>query len=174
MSSFRTVAVTDNQHPAKSYLAPVTSFCPHIFKFQPIQPSEVLSALRDLDIKKSAGLGGISALFYGIQLKIIAEPLIRIYNHSLNSGTVPLAWKQSNATPIHKGGDTENPSNFCPISVVPTVVKVLEKVVGDQLDLFLESHHLLNDLQGAYNYRHGRSAEHILLYAVAGYCHSSS
>ena len=88
----------------------------------------------------------------------------------MNSGTVPLAWKQSNVTPIYKGGDTKNPGNFRPISVVPTVAKVLEKVVADQLGLFLDSHHLLNDLQGAYY--HGRSAEHNLLYAVAGYCHS--
>ena len=90
----------------------------------------------------------------------------------MNSGTVPLALKQSNVTPIHKGGDTENPGNFCPISVVPAVVKVLEKVVADHLGLFLDSHHLLNDLQGVY--RHGRSAKHILLYVVAGYCHSRS
>ena len=90
----------------------------------------------------------------------------------MNSGTVPLAWKQSNVTPIHKGRDTENPSNFCPISVVSAVAEVLEKVVADQLGLFLESYHLLNELQGAY--RHGRSAENILLYAVARYYHSSS
>ena len=43
-------------------------------------------------------------------------------------------------------------------------MKVLEKVVADQLGLFLESDHLLNDLRGAYC--HSRSAEHIVLYAV--------
>ena len=37
-------------------------------------------------------------------------------------------------------------------------------MVAHQLGLFLESHHLLNDRQGAYHY--GRSVEHILLYAV--------
>ena len=37
-------------------------------------------------------------------------------------------------------------------------------MVADQLGLFLESYHLLNDLQGVYF--HGRSTEHILLYAV--------
>ena len=96
--------------------------------------------------------------------EIISEPLTLIYNHSLNAGTVPLAWKRSNVTTVHKGGDARDPSNFCPISVVPVVAKVLEKVVVDQLGLFLESCHLLNDLQGAYH--HGRSSEHILLYAV--------
>ena len=92
--------------------------------------------------------------------------------NSLNSGTIPLAWKQSNVTLIHKGGDTENPGNFRPISVVSAVAKILEKVVAEQLGSFLDSHQLLNDLQGAY--RHGRSTEHILLYAVAAYCHSRS
>ena len=36
---FRTVAVTDDYHPAKSYLAPATSLCPDIFQFQPFRPS---------------------------------------------------------------------------------------------------------------------------------------
>ena len=163
MTSF-VLRLSDDHRPAKSYLAPATSLCPDIFQFQPIRPSEVLSALRDLDIKKSAGPDGISALFLRQTAEIIAEPLTLIYNHSLNTGTVPLAWKRSNVTPVYKGGDTENPGNFRPISVVPVVAKVLEKMVAHQLGLFLESHHLLNDLQGAY--RHGRSAEHILLYAV--------
>ena len=96
--------------------------------------------------------------------EVIAEPLTLIYNHSLYTGTVPLAWKRSNVTPVHKGGDAKNPGNFRPISVVPIVAKVLEKLVADQLGLFLESRHLLHDLQGAY--RHGRSSEHILLYTV--------
>ena len=72
------MGVTDDHHPAKSYLVPVTSFCPDIFKFQPIQPSEVLSALQDLDIEKSAGPDGISALLWQTA-EIIAEPLTLIY-----------------------------------------------------------------------------------------------
>ena len=161
---FRTVAVSDDHRPAESYLAPVTSLCSDIFKFQSIRPSEVLSALQGLNTRKSAGPDGISALFLQQTAEIIAEPLTLIYNHSLNTGTVPLAWKRSNVTPVHKGGDAKNPGNFRPISVVPIVAKVLEKLVANQLGLFLESRHLLHDLQGAY--RHGRSSEHILLYAV--------
>ena len=52
---------------------------------------------------------------------------------ALNTGTVPLAWKWSNVTPVYKGGDTENPGNFHPISVVTVVAKVLEKMIADQL-----------------------------------------
>ena len=64
---------------------------------------------------------------------------------------------------MHKGGDFDDLDNFCPILVTPVMAKVL-KFVSTQLSLFLENHHLLHDLQGAY--RHGRSKDHILLYAV--------
>ena len=82
----------------------------------------------------------------------------------MSTGSFPDAWKQSNVTPVHKGGDADDPGNYHPISVVPIVARVLEKIIASQLSLYLESHHLLNDLQGAY--RHGRSAAQILLYAV--------
>ena len=70
---FRTVAVSDDHRPAKSYLAPaaVTSLCSDIFKFQSIRPSEVLSALQGLNTKKSAGPDGISALFCSKLLRLL-------------------------------------------------------------------------------------------------------
>ena len=75
------------------------------------------------------------------------------------------AWfKKSHVTPVHKGGDTSDPSNFCPISVVPIVAKILEKLIVNQLCGYLESHQLFHEHQGAY--RCGRSSEQILLYAV--------
>ena len=48
--------------------------------------------------------------------------------------------------------------------MVPIVAKILEKIIATQLSSYLERHHLLHDLQGAYH--HGRSADQILLYAT--------
>ena len=62
------------------------------------------------------------------------------------------------------GGKTDDPQNYHPISVVPIVAKVFEKMVASQLNLFLKHHQLLHNLQGAY--RHGRSADQILMYGV--------
>ena len=55
-------------------------------------------------------------------------PLSFLYNKSLDVGLVPIAWKRSNVTPIHKGGLTDDPGNYSPISVVPVVAKVFEKM----------------------------------------------
>ena len=96
------------------------------------------------------GPDGISAQFLKEVASKIAQPLAIIYNKSLDAGVIPSARKKSNVTPIHKSGSFDNPSNYRPISVVPIVAKLLEKVVSSQLSAHLESHCLLSDYQGAY------------------------
>ena len=77
---------------------------------------------------------------------------------------MPSEWKRSHITPIYKGGPPDDPSNFRPISVVPVLAKILEKIVSDQLNIYLEDNHLLHPHQGAY--RSGKSTQDILLVAV--------
>ena len=140
-----------------------------LFQFEPVDSCVVLvlSLLTKLDTRKSTGPDDLSALFLQRVAECIVVPLTLIYNKSLKTGTVPSAWKKSNVTPVHKGGDTDDPGNYRPISVVPIVAKILEKIIAIQLGSYMEHHHLLHDLQGAY--RHGRSADQILLYATDNY-----
>ena len=58
---------------------------------------------------------------------IIAPLLCHIFNLSLCNGIVPSDWKLARVTPIYKGqGEITHPGNYRPISVIPTVAKVLE------------------------------------------------
>ena len=50
---------------------------------------------------------------------------------------VPSAWKRFHITPVHKGGASDDPSNYCPIAVVPVVAKILEKIVSTQLSMYV-------------------------------------
>ena len=124
----------------------------------------MLAQLQTLNIKKATGPDGISAYFLRSVAEELAEPLTFIFNMSIRSGSIPRAWKQSNVSPIHKGGSCDDPGNFRLISVVPIIAKVLEKLIANQLLSYFESHHLLHDHQGAY--RCGRSSDQILLYSI--------
>ena len=85
--------------------------------------------------------------FLRLASPIIAPLLCHIFNLSLCNGIVPSDWKLARVTPIYKGqGETTHPGNYRPISVIPTVAKVLEKLVKRQL----VSHFLNNDLISAY------------------------
>ena len=44
----------------------------------------------------------------------------------------------------------DDPSNYRPISVVPIIVNVLEKLVASQLNSYCEENQILSPYQGAY------------------------
>ena len=59
----------------------------------------------------------------------ISSKLSCIFNASFISGTVPSDWKVSRVTPIYKKGDASLASNYRPISLLPLVAKLQERIV---------------------------------------------
>ena len=161
---FNSAALTPHHQSAKSFELPPSNHSDDVFLFSEITTSTVLCHLKSLDTKKSVGPDNLSARFLMEVAYEIAAPLTSLFNFSLQHGTFPAAWKQSNITPIHKGGPVDHPSNYHPISVVLVIAKILEKIVSVQLSGYLETNHLFLSHQGAY--RSGKSTEDILQLAV--------
>ena len=85
---------------------------------------------------------------------VFAKPLTRIVNESLSQGTVPSEWKYAKITPLFKKGLSTDMDNYRPISVLPVVSKVLERIVHHQLHSFLSEHKLLNPYQCGFRRNH--------------------
>ena len=64
-------------------------------------------------------------------------------------------------TPIHKDADSANPSNYRPISVLPVLSKVMEKMVFKQVYAYLSENNLLNKYQ--HGFRPGHSTQTALI-----------
>ena len=64
-------------------------------------------------------------------------------------------------TPIPKGGDSTNAGNYRPISVLPIVSKIFEKVVYEQLNTYFEQNNILSEHQ--YGFRKHTSPVQALL-----------
>jgi hypothetical protein len=91
-------------------------------------------------------------------------PLItQIINESLTSGIVPAQFKQAIVVPILKkpGLDCNCLKNYRPISNLPFISKILEKVVLSQLQRHLYDNNLVETNQSAY--RKGHSVETAVL-----------
>ncbi len=58
---------------------------------------------------------------------MIAFYLACVINTSLVTGILPLAWKHALVIPLFKNGDSDNVSNYRPISLLPILSKILEK-----------------------------------------------
>ena len=94
----------------------------------------------------------------------LCDSLTALYNESLHTGMIPLEWKRSHITPIHKRGSRDDPSNFCPIAVISVIAKILGKLVTGHLSAHLQSNHVLHQSLGAY--QHGKSTADILLVSI--------
>ena len=65
--------------------------------------------------------------------------------------------KIAKVIPIHKKGSLNDISNYRPISLLPSISKILEKLIFKQLSTYLNEHKLLYDSQ--YGFRAGHSNE---------------
>ncbi|CAB3991987.1 Hypothetical predicted protein [Paramuricea clavata] len=118
-----------------------------VFKFEEVKEQFILNNLHKIDVKKAAGLDNIPPRLLKDTANVIARPLTKIINVSLEQGTVPDDFKLAKVIPVFKKGQPENMDNYRPISVLPTVSKLLEKAVHEQLYRFLTTNHLLNPYQ---------------------------
>ena len=70
----------------------------------------------------------------------ISCSLSALFNRSFTEAAFPFAWKHSLAVPVFKRGERNNPSNYRPIALLSVVGKVCERIVFNQLYLFLTPH----------------------------------
>ena len=91
------------------------------------------------------------------QISVSGKPLSVFFQNSIDSGTVPVQWKQAIVTPIFKKGDKHNPANYRPISLTAICCKLLEHIVSKALLSLLEANEILIDSQRGF--RRSRSCE---------------
>ena len=122
--------------------------------FDPIPEDEVLEVIKNLDAKKSTGHDGFSIL---IMKKLAAElsvPLTLIFNMSIKDGTVPDQLKIARVVPINKKESKHNFTNYRPISVLPGLFKILERLVFNRCISFLNKHNILFENQFGFRPKH--------------------
>ena len=93
-----------------------------------------------------------------IAADVIAPSLTEIFTKSLYTGIFPNEWKEARVSPVHKNGAKHEPSNYRPISVIPTVSKNFEKNVFDQLNKYYNDNNLLTSCQSGFRSLHSTMA----------------
>ena len=150
-----TKKLKDTAQFEKNNLTAASTNCLSEFSFESVTSSHVLKCLNEIPKKKSAGLDGIPTFILKDSASYIIRPLLHIINISLSQGRVPSGWKVAKLTPLYKGGSFKDPTNYRPISVLPVLSKVMEKVVFKQVYKYITDNNLLSDNQ--FGFRPGYS-----------------
>ena len=83
---------------------------------------------KNLDTCKATGIDEISADVLKQCQDYIVLPIPSIINNSIAEGIFPRALKQAYVLPLHKGSSKEDPNNYRPISVLPTLSKIFDAI----------------------------------------------
>ena len=94
-----------------------------------ITRDSIVKELSSLDISKGAGTDNIPPVFFKSIRNSIAYPLQYVFNRCLREGIFPDVWKTARIVPVHKGGSTGNVENYRPISILPVLAKLFERLV---------------------------------------------
>ena len=82
-----------------------------------ITEDKLLKKLQKLKISKSAGPDGVHPRVLNELQVVIAKPLTMIFCTSVNTGTLPQAWKEANISAIVKKGCKHVSCNYRPVSL---------------------------------------------------------
>ena len=161
--------LNDKKYHNAEYIPNYRNFLKHRVKssitLNDVETSEIMEIINNIDSSKATDM---SPKIIKYCSEIIAPYLRKILNDCMNSGYFPDVLKIARVIPLYKTGDVNDPGNYRPISILPIISKVFEKIIYKRMYDFLDENNVLNNCQ--YGFRKNHSSEHALHDAITHVC----
>lgn len=144
----------------KSFKTYLTQKYNNDFSFQNVNEETISLIIDKLAPKTSFGFDGLSTKLIKTVKDALIKPITIIINQMINTGIFPDKLKIAKITPIFKKEDKTLFTNYRPISLLPAISKIFEKVLFKQLYDFFQSKKLF------YNAQYGFRTEHSTEFAA--------
>lgn len=117
-----------------------------ILKWKKIDYEELEELVKDIDVSKNSNIENINTIL--LKDSFLGTLQVRhLFNLVLESGNFPDKWKTASVVPLFKSGNKSSVSNFRPISLLPCIAKLLEKIIHSRLYLFKNDTKFFTDAQ---------------------------
>ena len=127
---------------------------------QPCSPTEILLIINDMKSSKASGPNSITINLLIEFSQFLVYPSVTIIIMSLKEGMN----KEAEVCPVHKKNEKSKCENYRPISLLPNISKMFERVMYTRLNNFLNSTEILYQFQ--FGFRKYYSTNHALLSIV--------
>ena len=117
--------------------------------------ADIVKLVKDINIHKGSGIDYLPSFILKDVFEVITCQLSYMFNQSICLGIFPDSWAVATVTPIPKTGNKHMVNNWRPISIIPLVGKLMEKLCNSLLTKHLDLHNLLCKEQ--YGFRPKRS-----------------
>ena len=107
---------------------------------------EIISIVQGLN-NVGPGADSISSKIFKLSYQAIMRHILHLFNTCLESGIFPSTLKVAIIKPIFKSGDCHLINNYRPISILPFMSKILEKLIYHRLIKHLEENNIIHENQ---------------------------
>ena len=124
--------------------------------------NEIIDAAKSLNKKMSQDAYGVAQSILVDDIEFLAAPITHLMNCSLKEGICPDGSKLSRVIPVYKlKGQKNLYTNYRPISLIPALSKVMEKLIYDKLADFLIRYNIL--FKSQYGFRRMHCTSHAIM-----------
>ena len=129
------------------------------FELKHVSLQEVVVQLHRLNPKKFCLVGSLPTRHLKEHFEVFGVKLLNLINNSLNTGVFSDKLKMGEVLSMFKNEDPFNKKNYRPITVLPAVSKLYERIIQDQIIPFMEP------VMSMYlcGFRKGYSTQHALM-----------
>jgi len=130
-----------------------------MFSIAHTSEANVEHIITDLNVSKATTKNGIPIKLIKENVDIFSPILCYYFNTGIETNLFPFTLKLAEIKPTFKKDDRWNKENYRPVSILPVVSKVFEKIVYAQISTYFNP--ILSPIQCGF--RKGHSAQHCLL-----------
>ena len=112
--------------------------------------NDIEKIIKNLDPNKSHGHDMLSIRMLKLCGESIYKPLNLIFKSCLETGQFPSDWKKANVVPVFKKGDKQLLKNYRPISLLPIIGKIFERLLYNQMFEFFIRNDLISQNQSGF------------------------
>ena len=113
----------------------------------PITQDEIKRAARQLKSNKACSLDTILNEYFKESINILIGPLEIVFNYILNKNSFPKQWTKGMILPIHKKGNSNDPSNYRGITLVSCFGKLFTVIINERLKKWALENETISDAQ---------------------------
>ncbi len=159
----------DNQSTDNEYMKKLRQESAEIFTENDIdfKINEVEYVVKNLKKNKSPGIDKITNEIFIKVFEVIPKEITTLFNKCLNYGYFPEEWKVAIIKVFLKSKTKpkDQVSSYRPISLLPTIAKVLEKLIIERINYYLLKKNLLSDKQ--FGFTKQKSTETAIEYLIS-------
>ena len=102
--------------------------------------ADVKQGIKKIKWNKSSGIDEVTYEYLKSTEEILLPVWTLLFNHILDTGSIPSNWQVGKIVPIYKKGDTSEPSNYRAITITNCSGKLFTQLLNTRLSFFVNIH----------------------------------